>query len=576
MRGAKAVFIDRDGTLIVERNYLHDPDLVAFERGAVPALRRLRADGFKIVMITNQSGIGRGYFTESDANAVHDRIDAMLAAEGLAVDGWFMCPHAPDQECDCRKPRPGLGLQAADALGLDLASSFMLGDKASDVAFAAAIGARGALVRTGHGDADVAWAERNGHPVFDDIEAAAAWICAGAAADGGEQQERRAAEQAWTRLRRWLVEASLPVWAADGVDRRDGGYFEKLGDDRQPVRDPRRTRVVGRQIFSFARSGARGWLADWREPVVIGLDYFFAHSLNPDGGVFSATQPDGAVVRPAFDLYDHAFALFGLAEASRTLPEQRDRCAAAARDILSAMVRGWKHPRIGFEEASPRRLPLLSNPHMHLLEAFLEWRSLDPAHEAWNAMAEEVLQLAFTHLIDPERGVVHEYFDGDWRPLPGLPGQTWEPGHQFEWAWLILRARPQDDRAWRAARRLVGNAENHGVRSADGVAIAEVHDDHSLLNGTARIWGQCERIKAHVALLERLSDAGDRTASFAAITRSCEALMRFFEHPVPGLWRDKMNEDGSLDPAASPASSLYHIVMACSELEDFLTNLARA
>lgn len=153
MSGRKAALIDRDGTLIENRHYLADPDGVAFIPGAIDALGLLRDAGYKLIIVTNQSGIARGYFDRATLDAIHDRMTAMLMDAGIMLDGIYVCPHGPDDGCDCRKPRPGLARQAARDHGLDLTHSVVIGDNRSDTDFGLAIGARPILVGTGHGAA---------------------------------------------------------------------------------------------------------------------------------------------------------------------------------------------------------------------------------------------------------------------------------------------------------------------------------------------------------------------------------------------------------------------------------------
>ncbi|MBA3541531.1 MAG: HAD family hydrolase [Deltaproteobacteria bacterium] len=135
----RALFLDRDGTLIVDVGYPRDPAEVALLPGAADTLRSL-ANDWTLVIVSNQSGIARGLITPEQANAVHDRVLAAFAAEGVAFAGVYYCPHAPDAGCACRKPAPGLLLDAARELDLDLAASIMIGDKISDVAAGVAAG----------------------------------------------------------------------------------------------------------------------------------------------------------------------------------------------------------------------------------------------------------------------------------------------------------------------------------------------------------------------------------------------------------------------------------------------------
>jgi D-glycero-D-manno-heptose 1,7-bisphosphate phosphatase len=140
--GRRAVFLDRDGTVIEDAGYLSDPADVRLLSGAAEALRALQADGFLIVLVSNQSGIGRGWTTTEQADAVHRRVVEVLAAEGVTLDDVRYCPHAPDEGCACRKPLPGLLLDSARALDIDLAGSAMIGNTEADVGAGRAAGAR--------------------------------------------------------------------------------------------------------------------------------------------------------------------------------------------------------------------------------------------------------------------------------------------------------------------------------------------------------------------------------------------------------------------------------------------------
>jgi D-glycero-D-manno-heptose 1,7-bisphosphate phosphatase len=153
-RGRPAVFLDRDGTVIELVDYLSDPDQVRLIPGAAGALKRLRAAGFTCVVVSNQSGVGRGMFAEEAVHAVHAAMARRLAAEGAAVDAVEFCPAAPpapgETEHPDRKPNPGMLLRAARRLNLDLGASWMVGDSVVDVRAGAAAGCRGCvLVRTG-------------------------------------------------------------------------------------------------------------------------------------------------------------------------------------------------------------------------------------------------------------------------------------------------------------------------------------------------------------------------------------------------------------------------------------------
>lgn len=145
------VLLDRDGTLNVERHYLSDPSQVQLLSGVGEGLRRMRSLGLGLAVVTNQSGVGRGLFDMERLDQVHGRLRALLSAEGVEIDGFYVCPHRPDQGCACRKPLPGLIEAAAAQLGFDAADSFVIGDKPCDIDMGQAVGAYAMLVRSGYG-----------------------------------------------------------------------------------------------------------------------------------------------------------------------------------------------------------------------------------------------------------------------------------------------------------------------------------------------------------------------------------------------------------------------------------------
>ncbi len=160
-----AVFLDRDGTIIVEKNYLSDPAQVELLDGVAEGLRLLQQQGFPLVVVSNQSGVGRGYFTMDRLKAVNARVDELLKEQAIEISGWYVCPHTPDMACNCRKPRPGMIEAACRDLDLDPRQSFVIGDKRADLDLATAVGARGILVTTGYGAGEVDYAHSVGAAV---------------------------------------------------------------------------------------------------------------------------------------------------------------------------------------------------------------------------------------------------------------------------------------------------------------------------------------------------------------------------------------------------------------------------
>lgn len=163
-----AVFLDRDGTINVEVSYIGNPDQLVMLPGAAAAIRRLNQAGLPVVVVTNQSAIGRGYFPAAAVAAVNQRMYAELAQADAWVDAVYLCPHRPDEGCACRKPAPGLLMQAAAELNLDLTQSMIVGDRFTDLAAGAAVGCRTVLVLTGHGAEE--W-QQGGAPAPDYVAA---------------------------------------------------------------------------------------------------------------------------------------------------------------------------------------------------------------------------------------------------------------------------------------------------------------------------------------------------------------------------------------------------------------------
>lgn len=371
------------------------------------------------------------------------------------------------------------------------------------------------------------------------------------------------AQASLSRLKLWLIDKAFPLWWERGADHLEGGFHEKLSQQGQAVQLAKRARVQPRQIYSFSRAGQLGWTGDWRAAVRHGIDFYLAFYLRPDGLVRTLVATDGRPLDETAAFYDQAFALLGLHAAFATFdydPVYRDR----ARRLIGEWIRSHKHPIAGFEESVPRSLPLCANPHMHLFESCLAWQGDDPTGP-WRAIAAEIGALALAHFIDAKSGYLREFFAGDWSPMPGEPGRIIEPGHQFEWAWLLIRwGRLEDHQgAIEAGLRLIEIGETHGVDPRRGVAFNSLRDDFSDLDRRARLWPQTERIKAH-CLAAEVTGKAQHWASAAA---AAQGLMLYLDTPMPGLWWDMLTEtEGFIDEPA-PASSFYHIVCAIAEFD---------
>lgn len=361
------------------------------------------------------------------------------------------------------------------------------------------------------------------------------------------------------RLHQWLLDEAYPLWCTVGVDP-NGGFAEKIDAEGRPVPGPRRARVLARQIYSFARAPVLGWTGDAGTVVRHGLKALPTF-LREDGLAEGWVDDQGVRIPGPIDLYDQAFFLFGLAHA---LPfaEDLETVIGTARRMREAL-RAHAHPDGGYREP----LPLKANPHMHLFEAGLAWGEVEgrPDGAAWDAFTDDIGELALRRFIDPA-GAVHEFYDADWSRMTGEQAVV-EPGHQFEWGWLLIRwglARGRSD-AVAAGERLIALGEAHGVDARSRMAAGELNGDLTPRPFHTRLWPQCERIKAWAQAAMRAPDAAAREAALAKMEAASEALERFLDASPRGAWRDRMDEARTIREEPAPASSLYHIVGAVEE-----------
>jgi len=365
------------------------------------------------------------------------------------------------------------------------------------------------------------------------------------------------------RLKSWTTDAAYPLWWAKGADPA-GGFFEKLSLEGEPLQGPRRGRVLPRQIYSYSVAGDLGWTGPWREAVEHGLSFYLSNYRRSDGLFRALVGPDGASLDDTAALYDQAFSMFAAAAVARVAPERADAMRALATEVRGKLIAERKHPKGGFYLTTPPSAPQGSNEHMHLLEACLAWSEIDN-DPVWRALADEIAELTLSRFIQPESGMLREFFDLDWNPAPGREGRICEPGHQFEWGWLLLRWGKLAGRAdaTAAALRMIDAGETHGINLENGVAINALLDDFSVDDANARLWPQTERIKAAVLAAEITGE--DKYWAMAAA--GAEGLMAYLRTPVPGVWRDKMQPNGDFIDEPAPASSFYHIVCAIVEFD---------
>lgn len=374
----------------------------------------------------------------------------------------------------------------------------------------------------------------------------------------GRTVSMRAAEEPFADLNaaavwydRWLRHDAWPIWWSQGADRKQGGFIEALSANGEPRPAARRARVQGRQAYVYAMAGLMGWDGPWREAAWHGIDFFIERFRRPDGLFRTLVGMDGAVLDDTPMLYDQAFALLGTATLAQADPGRAVQLRQVALGVLQGLDT-MRNPAGGFIENIA--YPYQANAHMHLLEGAIAWSEIDP--QPWAAMAEEIADLALSAFIDRDGRFLREFFDVDWGVAEGAGGRLVEPGHQFEWSWLLQRWGRKQARA-----DLVDAASDlylaglRGVDPSRGVAMNEVWDDYSVRDPVARLWPQTERLKAELLF-------GNEAGQLAA----AETLRRYLETPILGVWRDKMRSDGTFIEEPAPATSFYHVLCACTEL----------
>jgi mannose-1-phosphate guanylyltransferase/mannose-6-phosphate isomerase len=373
-------------------------------------------------------------------------------------------------------------------------------------------------------------------------------------------QDRVLANGAWLpRVRHWLFEEAMPLWSTAAIDERHGGYYEAMGFDRRPIQKPKRMRTMARQIFAFSVAKTHGWEGPADRLIAHGVDFIATRGRTANRGWVRTLAVDGTVLDPAEDAYDHACVLLALAHAHRA--GNPDALALGEATFAFLDERLEDRNMRGFLETSQGEGLRRTNPHMHLLEAFLAWHEATGDRQ-YLRRAARIIDLFRSHFFDAESWTIGEYFDDDWKPAEGEKGQWTEPGHHFEWAALLVefarRSGQKDLIAF--ARKLYASAIANGLNRATGLAYGAVSREGIPLERTSRSWPQTEAIKAAMAL----DDTGGPDMK-PEIEARVGRLFRWHIDPAPsGLWIDLIDERGRALAKDAPASILYHIVTALS------------
>jgi mannose-6-phosphate isomerase len=359
-------------------------------------------------------------------------------------------------------------------------------------------------------------------------------------------------------LKRHLLDELLPYWAERGVDRELGGFHNRLDGDGRALAEPaKRLLVQTRQVYAFseaARLGAR-WALELARHGVEFIER--AYRDRAHGGYFHTATPAGAPLDRRKDCYGHAFVVFALAAFHRASGDAAS--LARAGETLELALERLRDPlHGGYREAAAEdwtplaALPRRHNPHMHWLEAILALDEAAPGAAPLDE-ADRLVGLLRARWFDAAHGCLREFYADDWTPLPGPEGELVEPGHHFEWTWLLARyARARGPGAEDVAEALFGFAERHGV-DADGGVFDRVDRAGRVLAETKRLWPQTERCKA-------LAVRGERAALRAALAGTLARYRR-----PDGGWREHLARNGTPTTDVQNATSVYHVVLALRE-----------
>ncbi|WEK40958.1 MAG: AGE family epimerase/isomerase [Candidatus Brevundimonas colombiensis] len=371
------------------------------------------------------------------------------------------------------------------------------------------------------------------------------------------QPPKETLEQGAVRFAAWMRQSALPTWCTLGQNA-EGGFEELLSHDGRRLQTSRRAVVQVRQLQVYAEAGRLGWSGPWRAGVTSGLDWTHQRLMKADGRVRTRLSSSGAPEDETTAVYDQAFLLFALAGVSVAAANADvENQATRLRDSLMASMAADG----GVVEVGAH--PYQANAHMHLLEAALAWEDAG-GDASWMALADRIVHLARSRFIDPQTGMIREFFSSDWSPAKGSDGSLVEPGHQFEWAWLLARhAKSRDDAEGLSVAWRLFEAGLKGIDPARGVVIDAMNLDGSVRSARARLWPQTEWLKASL-ILASLADDRQRDLCLMQAARAQRALWRYLT-PV-GLWHDKMLESGDFIDEPAPASSLYHIMAAYGQV----------
>jgi mannose-6-phosphate isomerase len=354
--------------------------------------------------------------------------------------------------------------------------------------------------------------------------------------------------------RDWLVASVWPAWLEYGVDWENQAFLEYLNPSNwQCDEDFRRLRVAARQIISFSKAASMG-IERSEDAVVLGLKFLAGPARLKGGGYARVFDLSNRPIDETLDLYDHAFVLLAFSSAARV--REYETMRQSALELFDFIQKNFVHELGGYLNSVPPSLPRRQNPHMHLLEALME------AHEAFGdklflSAAADIVTLFLERFLCRDNFSIPEYFSENLTREPPTGNFEVEPGHHFEWIWLLHKFNGTREHSPALAsdlklvrEKLFNFNDRFAINQKFGTAFDIVLNSGDVVSASSRIWPQTERIRAEIHC---------RTDNGAMIEQALRSFKLYTDGLPAGLWREQIEPDGSSVYPTARASTLYHL-----------------
>ncbi|MDI2112784.1 AGE family epimerase/isomerase [Commensalibacter nepenthis] len=365
---------------------------------------------------------------------------------------------------------------------------------------------------------------------------------------------------------RWLFDSALPYWGTIGGDGSEQkpfqwGAHEQLKMDGSPdLPGYKRLRVQARQLYSFTQGALLGWTQ--ANLITEQIYHFMQNAQLGEGQWAKSLTREGQILNASSDLYDLAFIIFSLAWYARLSNNRKP--IQQARQTIQWIERFMAYPQGGYKNI----VPLIpdyrqQNPHMHLLEAVLALYEVTGAEQDLG-MAHKLIHLFKTKLFNHNAGVLEEYFVENWISAPYPSKTEVEPGHQYEWVWLLSEYERLTGISHRTEiKRMYEFNENYAVDQVTGLVADKVQKDGTMVNKSARLWVQTEAIRATSLMHDE--------KSYQHLGKIIDNLLRrYFNNCPTGTWQDQLTHCYTYNNSKIPTSSFYHIISGYMQLHHTL------